>query len=844
MIFEKTGYQARFLFALQPLLTFVTFSPSLILDGLFYSRFMRLSAKIILGLAATLTVIIVIALVLSYYLVTKSFPMYDGTVALQGIQAEVSIYRDDYGVPHVYAQSEDDAWFAVGYLHAQDRLWQMELIRRAGMGRLAEILGESALKVDRMFRTIGLPELAQQLTEKLDDQTRAQLESYANGINAYIQMNRGNYPVEFDVLNFNPELWKVEHSVGVSRLMAWELNHARWVDMLLGELVERFGERKAREIFPEWNDGDPLIIPEQQRGRRIAGSLLSLLDADRTYRTLIGAPGFHGGSNGWVVSGKKSATGKPILANDPHLALTAPARWYEVHISVPGFEVEGATIPGVPFAVIGRNRSIAWGVTNAMADDEDFYVEEVDSLLHPTRYRFNGSWKPISQRVDTIFVKDGDPVFLTVYKTHRGPIVNRFEASAQYAENLISMRWTGYEVSNEAKAFYLMNKSTNWKEFKDGLKHFAIPAQNFVYADVEGNIGYRTGGILPIRRLKGPTLPYPGETDDFEWRGYVPFERMPESYNPPEGYIVTANNKIISDNYPYHISHHWEPPWRAVRIDEVLRSQETFSVEDIQQLQRDVTSPHAREIVPFILQAYQQSDSLSSELSEALTHLRNWDFRMTKDDVATSLFQSFFVNVIQNTFEDEMGAELLGLYDTLASIPMTVTTRLLTVGTSSWFDNVLTPERETRDDIIRQSFEKALHDLKGSLGGELKEWRWGRLHKVEFGHVFGDVPVLRSIFNVGPFQVPGSHSTVWKGDYRLARPFVNHVGPSTRQIFDLSDPNNTRAVTPPGQSGQPYHKHYDDQITLWLEGGYRQVPMDRQLVEQSSKDHLLLKPLQ
>ncbi|MGH2568773.1 MAG: penicillin acylase family protein, partial [Bacteroidota bacterium] len=286
----------------------------------------------------------------------------------------------------------------------------------------------------------------------------------------------------------------------------------------------------------------------------------------------------------------------------------------------------------------------------------------------------------------------------------------------------------------------------------------------------------------------------------------------------------------------------WEPPWRAMRINELLASQEKFSVEDFQRIQADLLSPHAREIVPLILSAYEGADSLSQQTTEALTHLRNWDFQMKTDDVATSLFQSFFVNVVRNTFEDEMGEPLLALYDTLANVPMTVVTRLLKEGSSAWFDNVNTPEHETRDDILRLSFEEALRELKATLGGELKEWRWGRLHKIEFAHVFGDVPILRSIFNVGPFQVPGSHSTVWKGDFRLGRPFQNHVAPSTRQIFDLADPNNTRAVTPPGQSGQVFHTHYKDQIALWLIGSYRRMPMDRELIEQRSYDLLTLKP--
>jgi penicillin amidase len=803
---------------------------------------MRLTSKILIGAVITVAIVALAAGILAYVLITKSFPQTDGTVSVSGLSREVQIIRDEYGVPHIVADSEEDAYFAVGYVHAQDRLWQMELIRRAGMGRLAEALGEPALKIDRMFRTLGLLKHAQTLSAQLDARTRTLLERYAAGVNAVIASQKGKYPVEFDVLNIVPTPWQVEHTIVISRLMGWELNHARWVDLLLAELVERFGETKAAEIFPYWDKDGPLIIPDQLRGKSIAAALEPLLQADAAYRSLVGAPGFSGGSNAWVVSGSKSITGKPILANDPHLILTAPARWYELHVLAPGLDVAGATLAGVPFVVIGRNSNIAWGVTNAMVDDEDFYVEVVDSLEHPTRYRFNNGWRPMLREVDTILVKGGNPVFLTIYRTHRGPIVNRFEPAAQFATRLISMRWTGHEISNEAKAFYLINKATNWKEFREALRHFALPAQNFVYADADGNIGYRTGGLLPVRTKKGPTLPYPGSTDEYDWKGFVPFERMPELVNPPEGFIVTANNKIISDAYPYHISHHWEPPWRAERINEVLRSQERFAVEDFQRLQADVESPHAREIVPLILRAFERGDSLNRETQEALTYLRNWDYRMTPTDVATSVFQAFFVNVVRNTFRDEMGERLAALYDTLASVPMTVTTRLLKEGTSSWFDNINTPQRETRDDIIRQSFEGALNELKGMLGGELKEWRWGRLHKVEFGHVFGEVPVLKSIFTVGPYQTPGSHSTVWKGDFRLARPFINHVGPSTRQIFDLADPNNTRAVTPPGQSGQVFQRHYKDQISLWLEGAYRTMPMARERFEQMAAHRLILRP--
>lgn len=798
--------------------------------------------RILIGVLGTLAVLTLAAFIFLYYLITKSYPETSGTVDVSGIHADVRIYRDEYGVPNIYANSEYDAYYAVGYVHAQDRLWQMELLRRAGEGRLSEVLGEPALKVDKMFHTLGLWPLMQQLSTTLDDKTRAALQAYADGVTQYIVTHKGKYPIEFDALNFEPEPWTVEHSLLVSRLMAWELNYSRWVDIVLGQLVERLGAAKASEIFPTWPEGAPLIIPEEVRGKKIVGMADQILDADQSFRQLLGNVGLESGSNAWVVSGSKSSTGKPILANDPHLLFSAPGRWYELHVSGPDFDVSGASIAGVPFIIIGRNKSVAWGVTNAMLDDEDFYVEEVDSAQHPTKYRFNNTWRPIEQRVDTIYVKNSPPVLLTIYRTHRGPIVNRMEPAAQFSRQLLSMRWVGHELSDEAKAFYIINRAHNWREFLDGLRYFAVPAQNFVYADVDGNIGYHTGGKLPIRKTKTTTLPFPGWTDEYDWKGFVPFDQMPQSFNPPEGFIATANNKIVSDAYPYYISNLWEPDWRITRITEILRSQSKFSVEDMQRLQQDVVSPQARELVPIILKACDSLPQSDPDVQATLTYFRNWNFEMKPNDVATTLFQSFLVRMVHNTFEDEMGPALLGIYDTLATVPLVAITKLMKKGSSDWFDNVKTPQIETMNDIIRQSLEQGVRDLKTTYGGAIKELRWGTVHQVEFPHVFGSNPLLARIFNIGPFPVGGSHSTVDNGDFRLSQPFMNHIGPSTRQIFDLSDMDNTRSVTPPGESGQVFQRHYDDQIQLWLNGAYRKNPMARETIENAGYDLLRLHP--
>jgi penicillin amidase len=798
--------------------------------------------KILIGVAATVLILLTVGAGVAYYLVTRSFPVNSGNVKVRGLQSGVQVFRDTYGVPHIYAASDHDGYFAVGYAHAQERLWQMDLVRRAGMGRLSEILGSSALPADKMFRTLGLWRLAKTNAGLLDPQVRSAVQAYADGVNAFIESHRGKYPIEFDMLGFEPEPWTIEQSIVIVRLMAWELNFSRWTDILMGVLVQKFGEERAREVFPNWPAGGPFILPKEGKKKGTVVFPTQLMQADMSYRKLIGIGDMSSGSNAWAIGGAKTVSGKPIVANDPHLMLMAPGRWYELHLNTPSVDVAGPSIAGVPFVVIGRNEHIAWGVTNAMMDDADYYVEEVDSVQYPTKYRFNDEWRPIIQYIDTIVVKDSPPIVYTSYWTHHGPIVNRIEANARFSPQLISMRWTGNDPSDEAKTFYLINRARTWDDFKEALKSFGSPAQNFVYGDVEGNIGYYTGGRLPIRTVKPALVPLAGNTGQFEWKGYVPFEKMPQRYDPPEGIIVTANNKIIDDSYPYYISNTWEPPWRATRINEVLNSQDKFSVEDVQRLQLDLVSLQARDLVPIILRAFDSVDVRNDDIKTALTYFRTWNFEMTRNDVATTLFEDFFVKAIHNTFDDEFGGQLIGLYDTLATMPMTIITELLQKDSSVWFDDITTPKTETRNEIIRKSLEDAVNDLKGLLGGELKEWQWGRLHKIEFKHVFSANSLLRPIFDVGPYPVGGSHSTIWKGDFSLNQPYSNTVGPSTRQIFDLADMNNTRAVTPPGESGQIFYKHYSDQVQLWLLGQYRRMPMQRDVIERMCRDVLSMEP--
>jgi penicillin amidase len=778
--------------------------------------------------------------VVGVWLVRRSFPTVEGTVSLTGLTGAVDVHRDAYGMVHITASSTSDAYRALGYVHAQDRLWQMEIIRRVGMGRLAEAVGRDAVPVDRLLRTVGLWQVAGRVESNLDAEVRGDLQAYADGVNAYLVASKGRRPLEFDMLGIEPEPWNIRHSLLVSRLMAWELDYSRWMDVTLSVLVERFGLERARELFPSWPEDAPTVIPEEVRRDRAFG-LRSFLDAEQTARRFLGWSSLGHGSNSWIVAGSRTRSGKPILANDPHLLLMTPARFHESHIITPGLEVSGLSIPGVPYTIIGRNRAIAWGLTNAMMDDHDFYVERVNDLVHPTRYEVDGVWRPLSVREDTIIVRDSDPIILTVYATHRGPIVNRIEPAAAFTSQLLSMRWSGHEPANDAKAFSLLNRAASWAEVRSAMEHFTAPAQNIVYADTAGNIGVHTCGRLPLRPAALSWLPAPGWLSSSDWDGFIPTSALPSSYNPKQGFLVAANNKIAGPSYPHHLSYLWEPPWRAERLNEALAGDSLITVEDTERLQNDVLSPLARRVAPLIVAVVPESSASAAERT-ALTYLRTWDHRLVDTSPATSVFEATYRQLIVETLEDELGPELLAVYDTVAGMPLTTIERLLQRPASPWFDDIRTPHVESRDDIIRLAFRNAVHELEGRLGSDVRTWRWDRLHTVTFGHLFGADPTLAMIFNNGPYPVRGSHSSVSVGYYAITQPYRMTVGPSTRQVYDLADVNNTRSVLPPGQSGQVFHEHFDDQIALWLSGASRIVPFDQTRVERTVTQRLRLEP--
>jgi penicillin G amidase len=798
--------------------------------------------KIFIGVGFSLVVILLAIGIFLYHLVTKSYPQTSGTIITAELRGDVAIYRDEYGVPHIFANDEHDLMFAAGYVQAQDRLWQMEMFRRAGQGRLSEILDTATVKIDKLFRTLGFSCVADSIYARMYPTSRLLLDDFAEGVNEFINTHKGKYPIEFDMLDFEPEPWKPQHSLLIARLLAWELNFSWWVDLTYGEIASLVPPEKFKELFL----GDENFTSQSISLKAKKDEMHDFLSLVRTYREYFGMRSFSAGSNAWVIDSSKSLSGKPILANDPHLLISLPSKWYEMHLSAPGWNVSGVSIPGIPLILIGQNDSIAWGFTNAMLDDCDFYVEKIDTSKK-VAYRFKNISLPVRTREEIIYIGKSDSVVINVKSTHHGPIISNIHPSMNHKHDTstvkqqISLRWTGFEMSDEILGFYRLNKATNSVEFVEGLKQLTVPGQCAVYADVRGNIGSWVAGRVPVRGKRLAALPLDGASGEDEWREFVPFEKLPNSWNPPEGFLISANQQLTGKAYPYYLSTLWEPRHRFERIKELL-TLEKISVQDFQQFQQDVMTTYGKMLAEHIIRVAEQ-DSLNDDFTrEALVYLRNWNFRSTTSDIATTIVNKFFTKILQNTFEDELGKEVLSDFEYSLTPAYRITEKLLCIENSPWFDNIKTQTVENRDQIISKSFHEAIYELKESLGSEMKMWQWGKIHSVLFEHPFSARKPLDKVFNVGPYPIGGSEQTINKGAFKLSGSFKLFASPSMRQIIDFAQPQFAYRVLTLGQSGQALNTHYDDQVSLWLNGGYRQTTIDRKIIENKGWEKLILRP--
>jgi penicillin amidase len=769
--------------------------------------------------------------------IQRTFPTIDGTVEVGGLHSKVEVYRDGWGIPHIYASDAEDLFFAQGYVTAQDRLWQMEMNRRIGSGTLSQVLGDATLDDDRFIRTLGWRRVAEMEADSLEGESKALLDAYAAGVNAFIENHRDSLPLEFTILGFEPEPWTPTDSISWAKVMAWDLGGNWEAELLRAQLIEAVGEERAAELAPPYPHDAPLIVPPEVGGY---GSLdlEEVLARYAPLKELLDAGGPVLGSNNWVVDGTKSATGLPLLADDTHLPLNLPSIWYEVHLVGGGFNVEGYSFPGVPAVVIGHNEDIAWGVTNANPDVEDLYIERINPD-NPDQYEYQGQWLDMEIIEEVIEVDGQEPVVEKVRSTHHGPIIN---SVVEDLTNVLAFRWTALEPNRMVESLLMLDRASNWDEFRAALALWAVPSQNFVYADAEGNIGYQTPGLIPTR-VDGHTglLPVPGWTGEYEWQGYVPFEELPSVSNPSTHFIVTANNKVVGDEYPHVLAYDYAVGHRAERIIALLEEKDSLSIDDFQRIHGDNYSIPGEIFTPYILEI-EPSGFLQER---TLNEIEPWDYHEDADSTGAAIFEVFYRELVKNTFGDELGEELLADYLGAGTWHEIALESMIEEADNPWFDDVTTPERESRDDIVERAFADACDYLGNRFGDVPHTWKWGRLHGITFVHQplgRSGIPVLEAIVNRGPVEVGGSGYTVNAASYDADEPFATADGVSQRLIVDLSNFETSLSAHTIGQSGLPFHRHYDDMIPLWQSVKYHPLLWSKDVVERNREGLLVLAP--
>ncbi len=760
----------------------------------------------------------------------RGFPDYDATVGLSGVTGEIVVYRDAYGIPHIYAHNEGDLYRAVGYCMAQDRLWQMDLLRRVCSGRLSEIFGEDLVETDLLMRSLRIPEKSRMVLDRAEGVFVNALQSFAEGVNQYIEAHQNKLPPEFLILRYKPEKWLPEHSLHLVGYMGWDLRLSWDEEVVLESIRKKFGEDMAKELLPDMDFQRTLVYPEFESTLLRANSRLQKLGI-----------GIFSASNNWAVSGEKSVTGKPILANDMHLDLNAPGIWYQMHQVVEGkLNVTGVVLPGQPFVVAGHNERIAWGFTNVMVDNTDFYLEKLNPE-NPNQYELNGEWKEIDVRTEEIAIRGGQIAREELRFTLRGPIISRFH---DVTDGAISMRWIGNEYSDEMRTLYLLNRAKNWDEFKEAMETFISVSQNTVYADVDGNIGLYCCAGVPIRIGGDFNALLPGWTEEFDWQGIVPFEELPYSFNPESGFVASANNKTVNDDYPHYISRWFFPSYRNDRIREMLGEKEKFGIEDFKRMHSDQKSKLVEEIKHTVTSELKKSDEWGELEEQALELLSSWDGILSKTSPESSIFEMFLCLFAENMLCDEMGDELYEKFLSSQLLRDFAIRNVLSKRDSLWSDDVRTGGiKETFEEIVQKSFRDTISSLRAELGKDPRGWQWGKIHRLTLVHPLGRVKLLDWLFqfNRGPYEVGGSFHTVCPYVYLLTEPFMVTNGASHRHIYSLDNWDDALAVIPTGVSGIPASSHYCDQTKLYLENQYRSDYFSKDLVQKNAKYQMVIK---
>jgi penicillin G amidase len=856
------------------------------------SRLGKIISRLIVG-------VLVIAVVLSagglaYFkgylpavVAPKSFPQVNGTIRLQGLDGTVDIYRDTMGIPHIYAVSEHDLFFAQGFVHAQDRFWQMDAWRHIGSGTLSEMFGDSQVETDTFLRSLGWHQTAQAEWDSMQPAPRAILQAYTEGVNAYLKDHDGEAAsLEYAVLKlldprYRIEPWTPVNSLTWGKAMAWDLRGNMSEEIERAVLLKTLPRTQIDQLFPPYPSDHPVIVNqlnnESAGGDSRASSpqpadmptaeLTRLQQNVSVLDNLLGPEGHSIGSNSWVISGQLTSSGKPILANDPHLSIQMPSIWYQVDMrclpqtAACPYEMAGFTFAGVPGVVIGHNADIAWGFTNSETDVMDLFIEKVNPE-NPNQYEAEGKWVDFQSHTETIDVVNGKPVTVTLRTTRHGPVISdsygdladqnighgpgfvpfRERAGVDLPEQyVIALDWPALRPSSVFEAIWGFDKAHNWDEFREAARGFHVPAQNLVYADTEGNIGYQMPGDIPIRKSGDGRYPVPGWSGEYDWQGYIPFEKLPYAYNPNQGFIVTANNQIPPAGYPYPIAAEWDYGFRANRIVQmILQAPDKLDMRYVQKMQGDMYDTNAEVFVPLLLGL-----NARAALGEptAIDMLKTWDYQATAGSGAAAVFEAFWRHLLQNTFRDELPKD----YQPDGGSRWNEVMRNLAKNPSDtfWDDKSTKAKVETMDDILARSFKDGMNEIRGHFGGDSSKWKWGVLHAATFrNQTLGDsgINLIEDLFNRGPFQVGGGEAIVDATGWSVNDGFETNWVPSMRMVIDLNDLSNSMTVHTTGQSGHAYSPHYDDMAPLWSELAYYHMLWDQETIESGAAAHLKLAP--
>ena len=787
----------------------------------------------------------------------RPVPKLDGKVTLPGLDRPIEIVRDKHGVPHVFAETEADLYRALGFVHAQDRFWQMEQARRTAQGRLAEIFGEAALDADRFCRIVGLWRAAEADDGALDAATRAVLEWYTAGVNAYMERHPGRLSAEHNLLRVPAEPWRIVDTLGAAKVLSWSQSgnwQSELTRLLLSQQVDAY---TAADLEPDYPPGNPVILEgtgseEQVRMLSAAGLLLNQYE---TVRQWLGGETLGQGSNSWVLSPRHSLNRRPLLCADPHLTVQLPAVVYEAHLSGPETEVSGMTYPGMPGVFIGHNTQLAWGLTNALADTQDLFVERMHAT-EPFTYAYGDTWEPAQVFEETITVRRAAPHIERVVVTRHGPLINGFVRRAVGGANRalestpISLQWTGHTPGTVLEAVLKLNCADDWETFNAALAVWTSPPQNVTYADARGNIGYGLAGRIPLRTTNLGLVPAPGWDPASAWDRWIAADELPRLYNPPSGIIVTANNKMAGDDYPYFLGMEFDPGWRAARIEQMLGEKERFTVRDMEEMQQDNGSLLAKAFTPWFTLLYSEDPWEKV----AIQALRKWNWRMDSDSAAALIFHYLLANLVELTFGDKLGPARDG-YLARAGTPLFVNhpfklraeTRLLQIiseqDNTFWYADTAGARQRDRHELLQEALALTMKSIRRVYGDSMLRWAWGKAHQVRFTHPLGSARLVGGFFNRNPLPIGGDATTPNQtgAPFGLPPALVQTI-PVYRQIYEVGTWDRAQSVLAGGQSGHPLSRLYDDQVMMWREGVYHPMPWSREAIMKIAAYRLLLEP--